>query len=138
MGVGALSSECNTSLVLELELAYKISNYKKYTNSSLFLKIIGSNSLHVGKSYSQQKLNSFGKNVIKFNTNTTKNSVNKTTATKYIYRDRIESISKKDRRSIRDISILVNETLVFQNVLKQIIQENYSKVIIESNSIVAI
>lgn len=58
-------------------------------------------------------------------------------AVNFVSGDITGRIIKKERRNIGDTPVLVAETLAIQNVSYQAIQK-YMKVIIESNSLVAI
>lgn len=57
-------------------------------------------------------------------------------AISYVCRYTTRRIIKTDERIIGEISIIVIETLVIRNALKQAIQENYPKVIVESDSLI--
>lgn len=72
---------------------------------------------------------------IKYNTNTSKNRVNKTKTNNYVSRDTDHNIVKKDERTIGNIPFLLVKTLGIRYIVDQAIQENYLKDIIESNSL---
>lgn len=67
-----------------------------------------------------------------------KKKVNKKTTISYVCRYAVGNIIKKCGRTIADIPIPVVETLAFWNAVKQAIYENYSKVIVESDPLIAI
>lgn len=60
------------------------------------------------------------------------------TAISYVSRESIRHIIKKAGRKIGNKQVLVVETLAIRSALKHTIQENYSKVSIESDSLIAI
>lgn len=53
-------------------------------------------------------------------------------------RDSFEWIIKKDEKNIGETTVLVNEMFTIWHVLRQTIQDNYSKVLIKSDSLKAI
>lgn len=58
------------------------------------------------------------------------------TAVSYVYRDSIGQIIKKDEKNVGDILVLVAEMLASWHVMRQAIQDNYSKVIIQSDLLI--
>lgn len=58
------------------------------------------------------------------------------TAVSYVYRDSIGQIIKKDEKNVGDILVLVAEMLASWHAMRQAIQDNYSKVIIQSDLLI--
>lgn len=55
-----------------------------------------------------------------------------------ICRDSARRIIKKEEKYIGDVPVLGAETWAIRNVLEQAIKDNYSKIITESNSMIAL
>lgn len=64
--------------------------------------------------------------------------MNQRTAISFVHTDTTEYVIKKEGRYIGDILLMIPETLAIRNVLHQAIQNKYMKIIIESDSLVAI
>lgn len=75
---------------------------------------------------------------IKLNTDASKEKREQKTTIRYVCRGSAVCIVEKEGKYIRDVPVLVAETLVIRNMLRQAIKELYPKVIIESDSLIAV
>lgn len=75
---------------------------------------------------------------MKFNTDGMKAKTNQMKVISYVCRDYSRRIIKKDGRNIENISVLMTKTSTIWTAIKQAIQKNYLKIIIESDSLIVI